>query len=95
MCKARAYGARTWLANQQDPGAYGAPGVVERSGVKGTTVVTVTVPPSYSRAPASVYYASRGSGMSGNLSWNAATAALSFKFKAGSQVNSLYPVHFT
>ena len=43
MCKARAYGARAWLANQQDPGAYGAPGVVERSGVKGTTVVTVTV----------------------------------------------------
>ena len=42
MCKARAYGARAWLANQQNPGAYGAPGVVERSGVKGTTVVTVT-----------------------------------------------------
>ena len=43
MCKARAYGARAWLANQQDLGAYGAPGVVERLGVKGTTVVTVTL----------------------------------------------------
>ena len=43
MCKARAYGARAWLANQPNPGAFGAPGVVERSGVKGTTVVTVTL----------------------------------------------------
>ena len=43
MCKAHAYGARAWLANQQNPGAYGVPGVVERSGVKGTTVVTVTL----------------------------------------------------
>ena len=41
MCKARAYGARAWLANQQNPGAYGAPGVIERLGVKGTIVVTV------------------------------------------------------
>ena len=84
MCKARAYSAQAQLANQQDLGAYRAPSVVERLGVKGTIVVTIIVPPSYSRAPASVYYNSRGLGILGNLLQKVAIAALSFRLNAGS-----------
>ena len=83
MCKARAYGAQAWLANQQDLGAYGAPSVIERLGVKRTIVVTIIVPPSYSQAPTSVYYNSRGLGMLGNLLQKAAIAALSFRLNIG------------
>ena len=67
MCKARAYSAQAWLANQPNLGTYGALSVVERLGIKRTIVVTIIVPPSYSRAPISVYCNSRGLGMLGNL----------------------------